>query len=357
MAALHSEESSDLIIKAAKKGRERESFLSFGDDGLTASVGATGRLLRITQHFPGHKTGICVDDWGMTEPYYTFSRLDDFLERSLDESLGGIGPRIDYLCFGREAQHDFVNDRWPTFTRATPGFTSTKLRVSYLAFQGTIYQKFEVIDKQKNLSEIKAAKYDIWDALTLDPEVLLIRDLDFVNEDNFFNKDPSKHPDDLVVGVYETEGGDVGSHILRRHISHNKHFVLHLQVLDKYGMIEFFRKDPSTCYGIRKNSKGSEQPVLEIVLAYTLRQGPEASDLKPLPDWKKFLEADRLLQRHPTVRLSEDENLDFFLRRNLEYILSVCSIPVHDAGPDGIPAYALTCGDVDGHRVATAAGL
>ncbi|KAJ3938669.1 uncharacterized protein N0V96_011399 [Colletotrichum fioriniae] len=242
-------------------------------------------------------------------------------------------------------------------TLTTLGLTSTQLRVSYLAFQGTIYQKFEVIDKQENLSEIKAAKDDIWDALKLDPEVLLIRDLDLVNEDNFFNKDPSKHPDDLVVGVYETEGGDVGSHILRRHISHNKHFVLHLQVLDQYGMIEFFKKDSSTCYGIRKNSKGSEQPVLEIVLAYTLRQGPEASDLKPLPDWKKFLTADELLRRRKTVALTDHFILDFFLRRNLEYILSVCSIPVSEADSDGIPAYALTCGDVEGHRVATAASL
>ena len=46
------------------------------------------------------------------------------------------------------------------------------------------------------------------------------------------------------------------------------------------------------------------------------------------------------------------------LRRNLEHILSVCSIPVMAEGDgSGEPAVALTCGDVDGHRVATAASL
>ncbi|KXH29279.1 hypothetical protein CSIM01_01007 [Colletotrichum simmondsii] len=358
MASEHLNALPGRITEAAEKGMTRESFFSFGDEGLTASVGATGQLLRITQHFPGQKTGVCVDDNGMAEPYYVSWRLKQFFERSLNENYGGIGPRFDALCSGRKSKHDIINDRWPTFTRTMTGDTSNKLHVSYVAFRGTIYQKFEIIDKQENLSEVKAAKDDEWDALTLDPDVLLIRDLDFVNEYNYFNKVPSYFRYDRAMGVYKTEGGDAGRHILREHISHNKHFVLHLQVLDEDGEVEFFKKDQGTFYGIRKNGKSSGQPVLKIVLAYTLRQGSEASEPKSrLPDWEMFGEADELLRRWKTVSLTANPTLDLFFKRQLEYILSVCSIPVSEGDPDGVPAYALTCGDVDGHRVATAASF
>lgn len=57
-------------------------------------------------------------------------------------------------------------------------------------------------------------------------------------------------------------------------------------------------------------------------------------------------------------KLTEDPQLNVALRRNLEYILSVCSIPVYpDAKNDEEFAIALTCGDIDSHRVATAASL
>ncbi|KAK1513380.1 uncharacterized protein CCOS01_14322 [Colletotrichum costaricense] len=224
-----------------------------------------------------------------------------------------------------------------------------------------VEKEVEIVTDEESkfgLSEFRAAKDDEWDALTLDPSVLLIRDLDFVNEDNSFNKGPSGFLYGRVVSVYKTGGADAGRHILREHISHNKHFVLHLQVLDEHGEVEFFKKDQSTCYGIRKNGKGSGKPVLKIVLAYTLRQGPEASEPKSrLPDWEMFGKADGLLRRCETVSLTANPTLDLFLKRQLEYILSVCSIPVSEADPDGIPAYALTCGDVDGHRVATAASF
>ncbi|KAF4779126.1 hypothetical protein HER10_EVM0001222 [Colletotrichum scovillei] len=359
MASEQLNELSDRIAEAARKGMARKSFFSFGDEGLTASVGATGRLLRITQHFPGLKTGICVDDEKTEEPYYVFWRLSQFLERSLDGNSGGIGPRIDSLCPGGESKQNIINDRWPTFTITTPGDTSNKLHVSYVAFQGTVYQKFEIIDKNEEQSsrpKTKEFPSNILDALSMDSGVL-IRDLNFVDSNNLFNGDSPKAPD-TEVQAYTTVDGQAENHVRREHNSHGKHFILHLQVLDQDNSLKFHKPDQKkSSYFIKKKNNKSEHAVSEVVLAYTLRQGSAASDLKPLPDWSKFLEARRFLQHHPMVRLTEDENLDFFLRRNLEYVLSVCSIPVHDADPDGIPAYALTCGDVDSHRVSTAASF
>ncbi|WAO96302.1 Hypothetical protein NCS54_01397100 [Fusarium falciforme] len=53
-----------------------------------------------------------------------------------------------------------------------------------------------------------------------------------------------------------------------------------------------------------------------------------------------------------------DPDVNQALRRNLEHDLSVCSIPVISENDESEePAFALTCGDVDGHRVATAASF
>ncbi|KAI3546501.1 hypothetical protein CABS01_14682 [Colletotrichum abscissum] len=359
MAGKQSKELSELIAEAAKKGMARDSFFSFGDEGLTASVSATGRLLRITQHFPGQKTGLCIDDKGMSEPYYVSSRLEEFLERSRDEKVGGIGPRIDSLWPGSESDHDIVNDRWPTFTRTMRGKTLNKLRVSYVAFQGTIYQKFEIIhpnETQSSQSESKEFPSDILPTLSLELEVF-IRDLDFVTWGNLFNK-ASSQPQ---VPVYTTFHGQAKNHVTQEHKSPEtpgKHFVLHVQVLDQHNTMELFKPDQENIYHTTpSDGNDPDRQAVLVVLAYTLKQCTASSDSDPLPDWERFIEADKLLHHYDTVSLTKNDTLDFFLRRNLEYILSVCSIPVSEAYSDGIPAIALTCGDVDGHRVSNAASF
>jgi hypothetical protein len=55
------------------------------------------------------------------------------------------------------------------------------------------------------------------------------------------------------------------------------------------------------------------------------------------------------------IFFAQENGLDFAFRRNLEHILSVCSIPV--AGPQGNPSIAITCGDIAGHRVDSRASL
>lgn len=51
------------------------------------------------------------------------------------------------------------------------------------------------------------------------------------------------------------------------------------------------------------------------------------------------------------IPFSRDRHLDFIFRRNLEHILSVCSIPIGDG------KIAITCGDISGHRVGPRASL
>ncbi|OJD34447.1 mg2+ transporter zinc transport protein [Diplodia corticola] len=61
------------------------------------------------------------------------------------------------------------------------------------------------------------------------------------------------------------------------------------------------------------------------------------------------------------LSLSSSQHENYVLRRNLEHVLSVCSVPVSGgdtmASSDDCPAVAFTCGDFSGHRIVTAASF
>jgi hypothetical protein len=56
------------------------------------------------------------------------------------------------------------------------------------------------------------------------------------------------------------------------------------------------------------------------------------------------------------IFFAQDNRLDFAFRRNLEHILSVCSIPIHTVSLEKT-SIAITCGDIAGHRVDSRASL
>lgn len=391
MAAQKSENSSDLISLAADDGRNRESFFSFGDKGLTASVSSSGRLLRITQHFPGQRTGFCVDPKETPEPYFTTWRMNWFLLQAAFEHFGGIGPSLKSLCPDTIAApaHKIINGRWPTFSRSS---AEVKLEVGYVASAGTIYQKFDFFYMDGHIKDKKLFEDEVLTALSLESD-FLIRDLDFVKRHNEFNVASAR---DIVHGnLHNTDLDNTAkNHITRKHKSRDRELILHVHVLSKDSSIEFFKTSNSTgagehgksaeysesnslgepsksanpdhepSYGIRRRRENSgtlledhpQGSALKFVLAYTLGQAP--APRSSLPTWETFCNADGLLKpREDKVDLSNNPSLDFFLKRNLEYILSVCSIPVLQTVNDDDPAIALTCGDVECHRITTAASL
>lgn len=109
---------------------------------------------------------------------------------------------------------------------------------------------------------------------------------------------------------------------------------------------------------------------LDISIAYTLRTLPKSTGWEQsLVNALQLRNAGERLStpEHSSsarLRFSPHETLDFMIRRNLQHILSVCSIPVTCVVPDpetGIQremeAIALTCGDVSGHRISSAASF
>lgn len=369
MTSPKSKDSSDLIYEAAEDGKRRKSFFSFGDEGITATVGAKGRLLRISRHFPGERTGFCVDDPEMPEPWFVTSRLKKILRWAEDpDGEGrGIGPSFDGTC-----EETIVNDRWPTFSITLKD--GRKLNLQYVASDGTIYQKFEFIDYNATQDKDRLAGDHSVPEILITPD-LLIRDLDFVNGSNGFNDASANH------GSYKSHHRD--NCLIREHENGNKKGVLSIHVLEEHDSFQFVESDrPSKSV----NSDESDEPVnalgdfivqrrsvttwntsydksksesICIILAYTLKYVAEDQpSVVHLPSWERVSQIlSDLFRPYEKHSLTNDFNptLDFFLGRNLEYILSVCSIPISDTSDEDLPCFALTCGDVDGHRVAMAA--
>lgn len=104
---------------------------------------------------------------------------------------------------------------------------------------------------------------------------------------------------------------------------------------------------------------------LEITLAYTFSLfslSDEWSTLRsPISEQclsKAKAMVEKLDDAFRIVKLDQDPHLNFLLWRNVEHILSVCSIPTGDQpSSEEFPRIALTCGDIANHRVTTKASL
>ncbi|KAI8711528.1 hypothetical protein NCS52_01416600 [Fusarium sp. LHS14.1] len=335
--------------------RDRNSIYSFGEDGVTASV-AFGRLLRLSRHFDGQDVGYCVDPPSMPEPYYVVDRITSLLSMANDLFENrGIGPGVDVLDHMIDMSTKVVHDRWPLYTiEGLDGDT----KVQFVASDGTIYQTY---------------KFDFKGTDVPPPEVamrtdLLIRQLDFISPSNSINKDEPQSC------AYKTEVSGSGRFIKRSH-----HTPTGEATGEATGEVAFFIV--ACCNNelleFKKRSNGESVEVYEIAwsddvsthiqtnraltvtFAYRLEFFPGGSesvdcpiDVVQIQKAMKRIEQDQFIPQEFNI----DPDVNRVLRQNLEHMLSVCSIPVLAEGDDE-PAIALTCGDMDGHRVTTAASL
>lgn len=378
MMSTKTKDPSDLIYEAAEDGKRRKSFFSFGDEGVTATVGVNGRLLRISRHFPGERVGLCVDHPEMSEPWFVITRLRQILRWTEESGDEGIGPSIDGTC-----TETIVNHRWPTFDIQLNDQRNVKLQ--YVAYGGTIYQKFEFISSNATKDNDRLADDYSVPQILVNPD-LLIRDLDFVNSRNRFNEADA---DDVSYKSHHRDNC-----LIREHMNDNKKGVLSIHVLDEHDSFHFVKPDLSrksveshqpdepgeadepanvlgevTHFMVQRkpmatwntSDENSKSESLSLVLAYTLEYvAGDKTSFVSRPSWERVSQTmSQLLQPFEKHSLTNHSNptLDFFLGRNLEYILSVCSIPISDTSKKEVPYFALTSGDVDGHRVAAAASL
>lgn len=318
--------------------------------------------MQITQYFgpKSEPSGFyCVDLDDTPQPYFVESRMEILQDCSVNPFEG---MRIQIEDEGSDSpweaseeipRTEFVHDRWPLFSTETSAFN---LSIQYLVSTKTVYQIYTFTLNETSESPLQLPKL----AISTD---LLIRDLNFLqysyHDKHFSDKDIYVNcvPDGghCLIRMHKTlhteaNRPDVVALFISPFIDDRPQNIQFIEEIHSYGLI----LDDEAIYGLKNNNR------LEITLAYTLKLIP-SSDVErsssPTSS-KELLTAKERLVKDPfkIMTFIEDGHLNFTIRRNLEHILSVCSIPI-EATDSGFAPVALTCGDVSGHRVATAASL
>ncbi|QPC72212.1 hypothetical protein HYE68_002964 [Fusarium pseudograminearum] len=315
----------------------RSCTYSFGDNGTTAT------------HFRGEKVGYCVDHPSIPQPYEVVDRITTFLSTANDPDHNiGFYPDLAWLGNGVDsASATFIDNRWPLFT---VGGSSGKFEIQYCIFKGVVYQTF-LFGGAKPPMGLKTN--------------FLIRQLEFADRDNVFNK--AEENDDC----YNTELSSPGLHHIKRwhdKEENSQHVALFISAYLGKSAISFVEDFlySGENEGVEDESQAhcmvwpESTVTAKITFVYSLElindksiKSPTNTVHIPIP-WRL---PDQPIPDNPCF--TGLPHLNRLLSRNLEHILSVCSIPVYTDTSDETdhPAIALTCGDVENHRVATAASF
>ncbi|KAK4085530.1 uncharacterized protein Triagg1_520 [Trichoderma aggressivum f. europaeum] len=352
------------------KARNRKTYASFGEDGLTATANAHGHLIQITRYFGNEPSGfICVDLPKAPEPFRVAKRMKE-LQRSCEDSQKGMRLKLperptsespeldDAFKWGvreDEPKLRFYQDRWPSFVPRNPWLDS---EIQYFISGKTVYQIY-------TFSSVEGIENDFpkkFPPLIISAN-LFLRHLDFVTKEK---------------SGTTWNGHSLDQRNAERHYAHSTTadaktiFVKHRDCETGRGkndailFISPYIDDRSQSVGpiehspdyqIHPDDKALADLVnnkrVKITLAYTLEL------VSPTDDISNSLSEGALPPLQPKDYTYEppvfasDPHLNFTLRRNLEHILSVCSIPIRarDESKAEIIPIALTCGDISGHRV------
>lgn len=292
------------------------------------------------------------------EPSPKTGRYDVPVPRSqwVNESEPGSGSTVR-----------FVHNRWPCFSTKTPVFD---IDIQYVISNKTVYQMYTF--KLCQGSQIFSSEIP---TIIINTN-LLLRDLDFITREE--TKEYGLEPH------YSSRITNDGYCVARMHSDYlyNRHSDGRNANKDDRNIVALFispfinerpqqpqqfsqpASEDLDDYFVTPNEQAwndlIENKTLEITLAYTLKLiTSKEEDIETSPvsaaDLRK---AKQQINRHSPsmVPITIDKHLDFALNRNLEHILSVCSIPIRKVSEE-INTIALTCGDISGHRVVEKASL
>lgn len=359
--------------QAEESSREAYPYASFGDNGTTASLTSYGDLIQICQSHESSRSGFfCVDLPETPEPFFVQNRVERLMELC-GRDYEGICAFSDGQGEGdipersSEVKLEFIHNRWPLFTTE---YEHVTLRILHVAFQNIIFQQYQ-------WSTIAAdIRYPSGVDLLL-PMNMLIRDLEFTDPSFGFNEDSQNKN-------YTRHLCDNGYAVILEHAQQSQDKTGHQGVENSDSIalaISMFVNGVAqklVLEGEGSNStvsiKRQEQEFLvkstkslQLTVAYKilLRKEEWNGQVSPIT-MDNLGQMHRMLKGTSFTRLawSGDTHMDFIMIRNLEHILSVCSIPIpHICQADckkpcsKQEAIALTCGDMSGHRLVTSASL
>ncbi|KAL0258643.1 hypothetical protein SLS55_006140 [Diplodia seriata] len=348
---------------AADKARNRKTYASFGDDGTTASVNAYGHIIQISRFLNHGRSGLfCVDLPETPEPYLVKPRMERLVEISDDPRTG---LRLEF-----ESEHEdlsklrtacpsleFIHDRWPLYTLTTSiGNTKESARVDGLSVQyfcnnGTVFQKYTWKPGGEPLPSLPRVRFS---------SDVLIRDLDFVDPENHFNDQdwgyfrPRGSGDSPLILLHQLPSDSGHGESQGPNGGHAQPVAGLIMAPFAYRKLQKIENKEGRMHEIEFTQEAKEKflqdGTLEITMAYKLELKSSGESWDDAEIDEEELETNTSYQK---IKFSADRHLDFIIRRNLEHILSVCSVPV---SPGGL-AIALTCGDFSGHRVSSPASL
>ena len=352
--------------------RQRSTYASFGDDGTTATVNGYGTIMRLSRYLGGINNPAKV--FGLefsegAEPYLVSWRAERF-QQELPVPNSGFGLQIKDVEGLQPGvpKLEFLNNRWPQITYSVKGFN---VRVRLFCQKGTVIQQFTV-----NNSSTSAVDLEL--ILSVD---FLMDYLDYMNsgEDVEMKCEHGPHGHSvIVVGRGTKKKNEDGTE------KENEN-----ETLKEIGvLVGLFRNGESEKLSLSDDAHFKGRAVqkeytlpksgkLELKAAFRLQH------LKPSSIWKDFmlpiLDVDvseiltlpvLALDRWPFLH---DDVLGWHLRRNLEHVLSVCSIPIRrdvsesrhfgdnfayeDEKDHRVTSIALTCGDFGDHRVSVPGSL
>ena len=291
-----------------KSDRRPAPFVSFGDRGTTASAGLYGSLIRICRPVPVHHLHsgmVALGPADDQQPCYASLRAAQFL-RKAQSFTSGFGLRVLNAPHPQSStKTEFLADRWPVLTYSTNG--DCRVTVKLWCQQNTTVQQIKILNPMR-ASEPPTVGLNV---------KFCMQDLDCLQKRDNLQIEYHRAPHGYGVIVMEktTELGE----------NHERICVL-VSVFKngKAQKINFKEKDDLIIMPAFYGHEVEFTAVFKVIMS-TRR-----------PDWKQFMvsRTDVTCDLSPTIPagmescLSQDQQLIWHFRRNLEHLLSVCSVPV-----------------------------
>ncbi|KAL4797080.1 hypothetical protein BDV19DRAFT_387615 [Aspergillus venezuelensis] len=376
------------LLSGEKSGKPKDfsseiTYMSFGDQGTTATVTEWGQHMQISQYL-GHGTAsiYTIDYKDTTEPYHASKRSQGLAE--LIEDKVGFGPDFVLpLLSGQEREWEFsaswLRNRWPRGQFTDKG-GNWKISQQWYVHDGVVIQHFVLYNYSQEPMRLDInSNFDF-----------VIRELDYVDGNHALNKLTEKSYHGSGPGGYgvvrfqslmksdnSTQASDQSQGPSES--SNEQHggpdavaAVMGLFVNGKAVTKADFERDVFRTV----EATGMFQLVVGYKLVLLKKKTYKLQDPNDL-NWKRLtlrwedVDINRFLaESAPRDFFLDDPFLfsrDFYIGRQLEHILSVCMIPVseglvwdhkslRDKDDKKLPV-ALTCGDMFSHRVCASASF
>lgn len=343
----------------------------------------------------GHSGLFCVDTSGVCVPTSPQARLEQLMQLSRNPEGGirleGISEAVGLTR--RKPKVEFIFNRWPRFTPHSTTVPSNpenaegsstdeekthpRLSLQYFCHKGTVFQRY-IFNHNPGAPSALHGRY-----LYIRRD-FLIRNLDFVNESAFNNADEDNNAYVWLSGLngfsqiavhrmVQEDAKEIGIDANEYEDSNGPKAVALIVTAFVNGKIQRLYRFPSF---LVLNVSSATQAEMAISTPVTITIAYRLQTLTSTQYWRQpFTPASALTSMNEAfspnsnttfqrLRWSSNVHINFITGRNLEHILSVCSMPVPkrlcsttDEDEMDTTSLALTCGDVAGHRIAITASL